>query len=67
MSEFQQPWRLPETSPRLPLWERLERAHLALGWPAPTATLLIEELEVEVARVEVLVAAGGAPAANSPL
>lgn len=40
-------------SPRLALWTELERLRAALGRPAPTATLTIEQLEEEIARLKV--------------
>lgn len=38
-------------SPRVELWTELERLHVVLGLPVPTATLTIEQLEAEVARL----------------
>lgn len=35
-------------SPRVPLWEELERLHQLLGLPAPYETLTIEQLEAQV-------------------
>lgn len=41
-------------SPRLALWTELEQLHERLGMDPPTATLTIEELEVEVNRLRAL-------------
>ena len=53
------------TSPRPPsrrvvLWDELEQVHAQLGMAPPTATLTIEDLEAEVERLRVEVAAQGA-------
>jgi len=43
-------------SPRVRLWDELERLHERLLMDPPTATLTIEELEAEVARLHQLLA-----------
>lgn len=37
-----------ERSPRTRLWAELEQLHTALGLPAPTETLTIEDLQARV-------------------
>jgi hypothetical protein len=39
-------------SPRLTLWTELERLHEKLGMAPPTASLTIEQLEEEIARLK---------------
>lgn len=48
----QQPISQWPPSPHLKLWKRLEELHAQLGMDPPTATLTIEQLDVEVAAAE---------------
>lgn len=54
MSKFPEQTKTPQwqPSPRLALWEELERLHEKLRMPAPTATLTIEELQAEVEQLK---------------